>query len=68
MVQGQRGGLLFQMGLKQSNVNTTRKSMCISVCGVKIWNGLTEEVKHSTNITQFKKQMKHTILAKYSIN
>ena len=59
--------LRWELNFKQPSVQTTRKSMCISVCGVRIWNSLTEEIKHSKNILQFKKRLKSSILAKYSI-
>ena len=48
-------GLRWELNFKQQSVQTTLKSMCISVCGVKIWNNLNEEIKHSINIVQFKK-------------
>ena len=70
LFRDREGGYNFRwdQNLKQSSANTTRKSMCISVCGVKIWNGLTEAVKHSTNIIQFKNKLKHLTLAKYNLD
>ena len=70
MFRDREGGynLRWELNFKQNRANTTRKTMCTSVCGVLIWNGLTEEVKHSGNFLQFKKRLKHSILAKYSSN
>ena len=69
MFREREGGyeLRWVRNLKQASVQTTRKAMCISVCGVKIWNSLTEEIKDSTNIFQFKKRLKANVVAKYSI-
>lgn len=39
--------------------------MSISVAGVKLWNSLTEEIKDSKNIKQFKVKYKNLILNKY---
>ena len=70
MFSDREGGydLRWELNFKQATVQTTQKSMCISICGVKIWNSLTEEIKHSKNISQFKKILKLNILAKYSIS
>ena len=69
MFREREGGyeLRWVRNLKQASVQTTRKAMCISFCGVKIWNSLTEEIKDSTNIFQFKKRLKANVVAKYSI-
>ena len=70
MFRDREGGynLRWELNFKQNRANTTRKTLCTSVCGVKIWNGLTEEVKHSVNLTQFKKRLKQNIVANYSRN
>ena len=34
-----------KFNLKQPYVRINRKSMCISICGVPLWNGLEEEIK-----------------------
>ena len=47
-------------------IKTTRKSMCLSVTGVKIWNSLPKVVKQSINIMQFKKRLKSCILDEYN--
>jgi len=39
--------------------------MCISVCGVKQWNILTEDIKESKNLVIFKKNIKFMTLEKY---
>ena len=44
---------------------TTLKQMCISVCGVKLWNSLTIDLKACTNINQFKRMYKNKIIRKY---
>jgi hypothetical protein len=69
MFRDREGGyeLRWESNFKQAWAMTTRKSMCISVCGVKIWNGLTEEIKQINNMVQFKKRLKFNILSKYSI-
>lgn len=33
----------------QSRAHTTLKSMCISVRGASLWNGLPEQIKKQTN-------------------
>ena len=52
--------------LQQPFARTTQKSMCISVCGVTLWNELPEEIRQSNNITQFKHKYKKNIFNKYS--
>ena len=52
--------------LQQPFVRTTQKSMCISVCGVTLWNELPEEIRHTNSMSQFKRQYKKTIFKKYS--
>lgn len=51
--------------LKQLWGRTTLKSMCISVKGVKLWNGIPEHVKQSKNIKIFKDNFKMTLMGKY---
>ena len=46
-------------------VRTKRKSFCISVCGVKLWNSLNVELKECPNIQQFKKRYKECIFTRY---
>ena len=43
LFRDREGGYNFRwdQNLKQNSATTTRKNMCISICGVKIWNGLT---------------------------
>ena len=52
--------------LQQPFVRTTQKSMCISVCGVTLWNEVPEEIRQSNSIPQFKHQYKKIIFKKYS--
>ena len=61
-------GSYFLRGLlnfKMKKVRTTRKSFCISVCGVKLWNGLKEELKQCPNLKLFKTRLKEVILTGY---
>lgn len=49
------------MNLKNCCVCTNLKSMCISICGVTLWNGLDVD----KNIAQFKRTYKETIFKRY---
>uniref|UniRef100_A0A8C6M4T9 Reverse transcriptase domain-containing protein n=1 Tax=Nothobranchius furzeri TaxID=105023 RepID=A0A8C6M4T9_NOTFU len=51
--------------LKVQRVRTTLKRMSISIAGVKFWNELTEEIKDSSNVNQFKIKLKKEMLNKY---
>ena len=51
--------------LKQPFARTTLKSMCISVCGVKLWNSLPEDIKDSKNVAHLKTMFKNNIFEKY---
>ncbi len=54
------------LNLKQRCFHTAHKSMCISVCGVILWNALGEEIKQqSKNVAQFKKMDRDIIFARY---
>lgn len=44
-----------KLNFQQPKARTTLKSMCISVKGVKLWNGLPDEIKKSNNNYHFKK-------------
>ncbi len=64
----QREGKYNLRGLfyfKNVKVRTTRKSFCVSVYGVKLWNCLNEELKQCPNIEQFKKKYKNMIFKRY---
>ena len=39
--------------------------MCMSICGVNLWNHLEQEVKLSKNIILFKKRYKNTFFEQY---
>ncbi len=54
-----------KLNFNQPRVRTTLKSMCMSVCGVTLWNSLDEEIKQSSSTIQFKNRFKKTILVKY---
>ncbi len=51
-----------ELNFKRINIRTTLKSMCISVCGVLLWNGLEQVLKYCINIKQFKTLYKNTLL------
>lgn len=50
---------------KRQIVRTTRKSLCVSVCGVKLWNRMDVELKQCPNIHLFKSRYKKCILSRY---
>lgn len=52
--------------LKVPAFRTTRKRFCVSVCGVRLWNGLGAQLQHCSTIYQFKSMYKKTLLLKYS--
>ena len=60
MFREREGGyaLRGELNWKQPTSNTLMKSRCISVSGVKSWNALPEELKHSWNVIKFKKGFK----------
>ena len=53
--------------LKQLRITTTRKSQCITICGVNLWNGLDLEIQKSSNILQFKRLYKNYIINSYRV-
>ena len=56
-----------KFNFKKHCVRTKKKSMCISVCGVDLWNGLGDGLKRSTNINHFKKLYKKDIFGRYMV-
>ena len=48
-------------------IRTTRRSMCVSVCGVRLWNSLGSSLKQSSHIHQFKAKFKEMLLLQYSV-
>lgn len=54
-----------KLNLKHPTIRTTMKSMCISVCGVRIWNDIDEEIKMCNDITNFKFKYKLYLIDKY---
>lgn len=54
-----------KFNLKKIYARTTMKSMCISCCGVNLWNGLELELQQSLTIHQFKNIYKNKIFKKY---
>lgn len=64
---GREGGYNLRgcENFKVQAVRTTRKSLCVSVCGVRLWNGLGIQFKQCPNIHQFKLKFKEMVLTKY---
>ena len=54
-----------ELNFRKHKVRTTMKSMCISNCGVTLWNSLEQEMKQSTNINLFKKRYKKLFINRY---
>ena len=48
-----------------NKIHTTRKSFCISFCGVKLWNSLGEDLKQCASLQQFKKKYKEHVFEGY---
>ena len=57
-----RGKLNFD----RFKIRTTRKSFCISICGVKQWNSLNVELKQCLSMMQFKRRYKQMVFQTYS--
>ena len=58
-----RGLFIF----KTVNVRTNVKKRCVSVLGVQLWNGLSNELKLSSSLFMFKKILKRKIINDYMI-
>ena len=56
-----------ELNWKQNSHNTTMKSRCISVCGVRLWNALPINLKHCRNVASFKKAYKEWTIGKYRL-
>ena len=54
-----------KLNFKVNSVRTTRKMFCISICGVRLWNSLSGEIKECPNINQFKIKYKELIFTRY---
>lgn len=54
-----------ELNLKHQRARTTLKCFSVSVCGVRLWNGLGVELKQCPSITQFKKRYKHMVFNRY---
>lgn len=54
--------LLFKL----PRTRTTRKGFCVSVCGVKIWNSLSLQLKQCKNIHRFKFLYKQLVWSQYT--
>lgn len=51
---------------KQAAGRTKRKSSCVSVCGAKLWNSLSDELRGCPDKRKFKKEFKEIILSRYA--
>uniref|UniRef100_A0A669B1C7 Reverse transcriptase domain-containing protein n=1 Tax=Oreochromis niloticus TaxID=8128 RepID=A0A669B1C7_ORENI len=51
---------------KLPRTRTTRKGFCVSVCGVKIWNSLSLQLKQCKNIHRFKFLYKQLVWSQYT--
>lgn len=58
-----RGTALF----KKNKIRTNKKSFCVSVKGVSLWNNLNDELKNCTSKTAFKTMYKSVIFEKYRV-
>ena len=59
-------GTRFLENFQQVLVRTSLKAMCLSVKGVKIWNGLFLELKKCGSVDKFKKKFKSDFFHKNS--
>lgn len=46
-------------------VRTTRRTWCVSVCGVKLWNSLDTNLKRCSTVKKFKYQYKQSVWSQY---
>lgn len=60
-----RGVVTWEENFIKQCVHTTKKSLCISMCGVDLWNRLADDLKKSTNVNHFKKLYKKQTLDRY---
>ena len=49
----------------QKFVRTTTKQMTLSITGVKLWNGLTDDFKTCKNLNSFKRNLKSSLMSSY---
>ena len=50
---------------KQFDVRTSKKQMCITIGGSKLWNSLETNLTEEINIHKLKKEYKQTIMDSY---
>lgn len=55
------------LNFKIQTVRTTKKSMCVSVKGVRLWNGLESQLKKCSTLYKFKTMYKEKVLSKYRV-
>ena len=54
-----------QSNLHVQATNTTLKQKCVSHIGTKIWNNLSQDLKHSRSVRTFQKNIKTSLIDKY---
>lgn len=62
VVYNLKGWLMFET----HKVRTNLKYRCVSVLGVKLWNGLNNEIKMCNSMLVFKKTLKFNIIESYN--
>lgn len=56
-----------ELNFKKLKIRTTLKSMCVTTCGVRLWNKLEQVLKYCTNFKQFKKLYTTELLKGYEL-
>ncbi len=54
-----------KLNLKILSVRTALKTFYISICGVKLWNGMSVELKVCPSMSQFRKRYKDVIFMRH---
>ena len=44
---------------------TTQKQMCLSYCGIKLWNSISEEISKCQTLQLFKSKYKNDLISRY---
>ena len=61
-----RYDLREQLYFKIHRCRTTMKKFCITNTGLRLWNGLSGDLKQCQSINQFKNKYKHMIFVRYN--
>ena len=54
-----------ELNLKHLYARSTLKTFCISICGVKLWNRLAEELRQCLTMSKFKQRYKQMVFTRY---